>query len=77
MKTERESRYLSGDRVPGPVRLLNVEEDDARVLVLVRVIAPHVPALLSADSIYNIAFAIFFFFFFSLSVLFCCCCCFC
>ena len=36
-------------RIPRPVRLLGVGEDDARSGVLVRVVAPHVPVALAAN----------------------------
>jgi hypothetical protein len=39
---------LLGDRVPGPVRLLGVGEDDARAGELVGVVAPHVVVALGA-----------------------------
>ena len=38
---------LLGHRVPGPVRLLGVGEDDARALVLLVGVAPHVPVALA------------------------------
>ncbi len=33
----------AGDRIPGPVRLLGVAEDDPRACIFVIVVAPHIP----------------------------------
>ncbi|MNG94704.1 hypothetical protein D3C79_537200 [compost metagenome] len=50
VRVEAVPEVLAGDRVPGPVGLLGVEEDDARAVVLLVVIRPHVevPCLAAA-----------------------------
>ncbi len=42
MRVETVPEVLAGDRVPGPVGLLGVEEDDAGAVVLLVIVRPHV-----------------------------------